>query len=375
MVAPDKVSWGKYKGYEGPYFHGSRKFALSAEDAAKPAFKAFDVITRTEGGAPDAVNAYDRCIVSVGYIQWCEAAYFLTSGLLGHIADHGRAGILDPLKPALEASGADFKRTARGKWRFHFRDARGEVDAKVEQQQLFLLHSSGLKGSWDDESKARARLWVSCLSEALSDPEAERLQVEYTVPRLKWFATKDARETLWGEDRPDEGWTGAVRTGFLSFAGNLPAVAAKHLRIAAEAATAPKWSKDWCIAVLKELTFGPKIAIYPGRYDKIRGPLERNYGVDLPDFASELKAWEAHFDAEGQAGLGEPAFRTLEEIQQLLSDMGYDLGPAGVDGRAGPKTHDAIMTFQGLNGLEADGIVGPKTRAALLKAWRDRVCR
>jgi len=375
MVAVDKIKWGSYRKWEGPYFHGSRKFSLSEEDAAKPSFRAFDVITRTEGGAPDAVNMYDRCIVSVGYIQWCEAAYFLTSGLLGHIADHGPAGILDPLKPALEASGADFKRTARGKWRFHFRDGRGEVDAKTEQQQLFLLHSSGLRGSWDGESKAHAKLWTACLAEALSNLEAERLQVKYTVARLKWFVTKGAREILWGEDRPDEGWTGAVRTGFLSFAGNLPAVAAKHLEIAAKAAAAPKWSKDWCIAVLKELTFGPKIAIYPGRYDKIRGPLERNYGVDLPDFASELKAWEAEFDAEHGPELGEPSFRTVEEVQQLLSDMGYDLGPAGVDGRMGAKTKDAVMTFQGLNGLSADGIVGPRTRAALLRAWRDRVCR
>lgn len=371
MITASDVKWGKYKSYEGPYFHGSKKFVLPTGNTSS-ALRAFDVITRTEGGAPDGVNAYDRCVISVGYLQWCEAAYFLTSKLLAHIADKD-ASLLDPLKPALDASNAEFIKRKNGGWRFFFKDARGEVDTKIEQTQLFLLKSNGLQGTWDNESKERVKLWVSCMANTLVQPEADILQVEYTVPRLTWFVMPEAKSLLWSEKLPDEGWVGAVRTGFLSFAGNLPAVASEQLQIAVKSTTAKKWSKDWCVAVLKQLTFGPKISIYPGRYDKIRGPLERNYGVDLPDFSSELKAWTAEFDAEsGTPGTKEPSFFDLIEIQQLLYDLNYDLGPAGVDGRNGPKTKDAILMFQRLNRLKDDGIIGPKTRNAMLTAWRKK---
>jgi hypothetical protein len=368
LITIADVGWGGYKEYEGAFYRGSRTFLLPKNPSEN--HLVMDVITRTEGGAPDAVNAYDRCIVSVGYFQWCEAAYYLTSRLLGHISDRDPS-LLDPLKPVLEASNAVFSRNARGKWRFHFKDARGEVDERPEQEQLFLLRSSGKKGSWDAESKERVKLWTACLANVLAQPGADDIQVEYSAARVKWFATEDARKILW-DGTPNKGWVAAMRTGFLSYAGNLPAVADEHLKIGMGKTLAPKWSKDWCVSLFKELTFGPKIAIYPHRYDKIRGPLERNYGIDLPDFAEELMAWRAEFEAEsGPRDDGEPDFKRVEEVQQLLSDLGYDLGPAGADGREGPKTRDAIMTFQRLNGLAADGIVGPKTRKAMLGAYRE----
>jgi len=271
---------------------------------------------------------------------------------------------------ALEASGATFKKNARGRWRFHFKGTGGEVDEKPEQEQLFFFRSSGKKGSWDDESKKRVKLWTACLANTLVQTEADRLQVEYSAERVKWFATEDARKILW-DGTSNEGWVAAMRAGFLSYAGNLPAVAEKHLKIGIGKTSARKWSKDWCICLFKELTFGPRISIYPGRYEKIRGPLERNYGIDLPDFSEELKAWHAEFEAEsGPRDNAEPDFKDMVEIQQLLHDLGYDLGPAGVDGKEGPKTRDAIMTFQRLNGLVDDGIIGPKTRMAMLEAYR-----
>jgi lysozyme len=52
-------------------------------------------------------------------------------------------------------------------------------------------------------------------------------------------------------------------------------------------------------------------------------------------------------------------------IQRALIARGYDLGPAGADGKAGAKTKAAIVAFQRACGLYPDGIAGPKTWAFL----------
>lgn len=56
---------------------------------------------------------------------------------------------------------------------------------------------------------------------------------------------------------------------------------------------------------------------------------------------------------------------TIAEIQRALIARGYDLGAAGADGDAGPKTIDAVTAFQRASGLVWDGIAGPRTIAAL----------
>ncbi len=50
-------------------------------------------------------------------------------------------------------------------------------------------------------------------------------------------------------------------------------------------------------------------------------------------------------------------------LQQKLKDLGFD--PKGVDGNFGPGTRDAVIAFQQSEGLQADGIAGPATLAAL----------
>ena len=52
----------------------------------------------------------------------------------------------------------------------------------------------------------------------------------------------------------------------------------------------------------------------------------------------------------------------VEELQQLLNTHGYDLD---ADGVFGVRTESAVLAFQYANGLPVDGIVGPKTWAAL----------
>jgi hypothetical protein len=58
---------------------------------------------------------------------------------------------------------------------------------------------------------------------------------------------------------------------------------------------------------------------------------------------------------------GSSGFRVLQ-VQYVLRSLGYQIA---ADGRFGPATERAVKAFQASRGLVADGIVGPKTAAAL----------
>lgn len=53
-------------------------------------------------------------------------------------------------------------------------------------------------------------------------------------------------------------------------------------------------------------------------------------------------------------------------VQTALSRLGYAPGP--IDGAWGAKTKGAVVSFQAAKGLTSDGVVGPKTIAALQAA-------
>ena len=52
-------------------------------------------------------------------------------------------------------------------------------------------------------------------------------------------------------------------------------------------------------------------------------------------------------------------------LQTSLRELGYDLGPCGIDGDFGSATEKAVKLLQRACGLKDDGIVGKDTRAAL----------
>lgn len=56
----------------------------------------------------------------------------------------------------------------------------------------------------------------------------------------------------------------------------------------------------------------------------------------------------------------------VKALQEKLTKLGYSCGT--IDGAYGTQTYAAVMAFQGDHGLEADGIAGEKTQAALAAA-------
>lgn len=86
--------------------------------------------------------------------------------------------------------------------------------------------------------------------------------------------------------------------------------------------------------------------------------------------AANLRAWIRGEDSQGGGGKPspDPTLSTLE-VQKMLKAIGWPIKP---DGKRGPKTAEAIKDFQrGFVGdpivkpLLGDGLVGPKTEAAL----------
>lgn len=60
--------------------------------------------------------------------------------------------------------------------------------------------------------------------------------------------------------------------------------------------------------------------------------------------------------------------KTVVELQNLLLAQGYKLPQHGADGDYGSETVKAVKEFQKNNGLDVDGICGPKTWAVLRAA-------
>lgn len=354
-ISPSEIGWAHYDGYEGPFFRGRQPYTLPSNPSS--AHLVMDVITATEGGHYDSFNGYDSCDTSLGLIQWCDRGQFSVCDMLGALAQENRA-FLEPVTERCQELGIAFKRNHRGRWRFFFPDNRGEVDRDVEQDQLYHLHSSGRIGTWDEESRAYAKRWAAAMASVYQDAAAQRSQVAFTVERLHWFVQKRVKPIF--DQAPDTGLGQAFRAAYLSFAANNPSWAAKYLQRTALSTRAPMYGHDWLVEVLRELTFAPGIAIYPQRYNAIRPVLERHFGVDLPDMANELQAFEAEHGAAV----------TVKALQQILLEAGYDLGPQRDDDVLGPKTRAALRSFQQTHGLSVTGYPDGPTRDALF-ALRD----
>ena len=322
----------------------------------------------------DAINMYDRCIMTAGFIQWCDAGQMSVCDLLGELANAGVS--MAPLEQAA-GNNAFLARTTSGKFRWFLGDG-NQVDTLAEQRQVYLGGSSGLVGGWNAAQIAYAKRMAMAMAQVMADPKAIEPQVNFTEKGLPLFQLRNAKADLFHPEAPlAHAEVAAARALYMSFSANLPSVADKmYARVSKDDFGSPKWLGR----LARQLTYGPGITIYPGRYKKIQPVINRLYGVDLPT-AEELITLvqgtvvsknyptvdPSSKDTQLLADAGYDArFKSTMDVQRALQALGYDIGPRGADGVMGKRTSRALMDFQARSNLVVDGILGPKTRDALV---------
>lgn len=103
-------------------------------------------------------------------------------------------------------------------------------------------------------------------------------------------------------------------------------------------------------------------------YDLVLGAYRPDYTGAAPTIGNFTESTEVFnlatlkMLARGDTG------KTVKAMQLMLKGYGYSLGWYGADGVFGSATEKALIKYQKANGLDTDGICGPKTWASLLGA-------
>jgi localization factor PodJL len=104
-------------------------------------------------------------------------------------------------------------------------------------------------------------------------------------------------------------------------------------------------------------------ALRPEQLERARGAVELWKPKPLDQAANNVDIPDAWLDAPTTTASVDMK-KAVQNIQRILNKNGYDAG--GADGIMGTKTKDAIMAFQSDNGLKATGEVDEKLVKALL---------
>ena len=315
------IRWGSYGNYEGPVFYGQYRFKLSKNPSIEE--KIVYAMSSTEGNAYDAINAYDKCIMTVGIIQWCDKFHLMTQ-MLGYIVERlGKDVILKHVNdmhiPALLGSDITFNKNANGSWRWYLNNV--ECSTPKLLRALYYAGGTGIKGSWTKHQKLVAKSWVVALARVWDNPQARALQTIYTASKLNLFVMKDARDILHLNDDNWNDWVGAVKTFYLSYAANNPKEANRLVKLAFQQLkekNIKKWSKNWCLYIIQTLVLKSKFKIWPDRYNRSRDEIESLYGIQLPKTAKELAAFSANIDVKQKINI-------VDEIPPVVCDINKPL--------------------------------------------------
>lgn len=299
--------------------------------------------------------------------------------------------LLNPTRPALPVATADSLPEAIGSPRLRVAAASGDSTAEFEIAARFM------EGRFVPQDLGAAAHWYGRAAEQGIAPAAYRLGSFYEQGRgvarsrdgaIAWYE----RAALDGNPRamhnlavmaaegagqaPDfahaAAWfIPAANRGLSDSQFNLAVLYARGMGVERDLMESYKWfalaansgdseavnRRDEVAGVLGEET----LALARARVDNwVPVPVERA-SVEVP---SPQGGWD---DASQRAGLSSdatPAQRLVAEAQSLLSQRGYDPGPA--DGLRGPRTNDAVRAFRQSVGLGNSAVIDQ----ALLDALR-----
>lgn len=353
MAALNQIRWGSYEGFEGPFYSGQTPFIPEKD----PDFlgKIVQVVCATEGGRYDAINMYDQCILSVGILQVCEKVHEF-SNMLSYCAKTELATINEAA--AKLPAPLELRPNGYNPMRFFFLDGSGMVDDAASMRRAYLGGSSGLKGQWTEPQKTWAKQVAVVMADMWQSDSLRQMQLGYVKGRMFGFALPRARNTIMNNPNKNA-WSGALQAMYISYAANLPALADKCL---AKAESHPKWltTDESKFRIYAQEALKSGVDIWPRRYKDISPSLSTLFNVKVPTLEELAASINQDFGPVDQ-------LTSVAGLQNALIALGYDLGPSGADGKYGTRTKQAVADLQTKYGLDADGVVGPRTRELMLK--------
>lgn len=139
-----------------------------------------------------------------------------------------------------------------------------------------------------------------------------------------------------------------------------------HVGYLYEPVNADKPDGDWWVIEARGVMYGVVKTRLSERNWNRWGAMTKYYDYgDLLEQHEDTHPFGTRLLKEGCAG------EDVKALQETLISLGYDCGKWGADGEFGSATAKAVRAFQQENDLNVDGIVGEKTKAALLKAIKD----
>ena len=124
----------------------------------------------------------------------------------------------------------------------------------------------------------------------------------------------------------------------------------------------------------------PKTMDHIGFYIGNNTMIHCSGSVKKENLSKKCTHWAIPRGLDGDIPVPTPTHKTIrkgskgEEVklcQEYLMKLGYDLAPYWADGSFGNKTLAAVKAFQAACGLNPDGVVGPLTWDALIRAAED----
>ena len=284
-----KISWGKYTNYEGPYHIGENKFILPEKHDLSD--RILYTISATEGNF-DSVNMYDKCIVSIGMIQWCEANYCGSTSLISEFSlRYGREIFDTSFKEIIDFLGYNPLKLINTK--YWFVDQTGNIIDKVDEQKKYFLGCDGTIGSWNDTAKNKANIWLRSFATFLKNKKVIEFQVEYTKRKInELYFHRDVKNILNSVIRDSKEKVEIYESAmiaYISFAANHPKFAKENFILAHEKNKDKIFTREWLLAIIRQMTFKNQIKIYSHRYEKIIKVLNSLYNINMPKSADELK--------------------------------------------------------------------------------------